>query len=238
MKILKIILILILIKGATFNTFADSLLDQFDGPLINSSDWNISFTSYGNSAVEQNAGLLTIKNGAFLTAKNPFGNPTISGKFSFTGWEYDRFQVIFRSDGIQNDSQFPLNGVGVQFTPSSNPDFGSSKTVQFFNYNNFTTLASASPTISMNTFYEFKITDNGSNISVFLENMVVPLFSYSTSSTYGDMVQIRNREQAAGSWPPPYFLNLDYVSIQGVPEPSSLSLIIAGGAVLVAGRRK
>ncbi|NDC24585.1 MAG: PEP-CTERM sorting domain-containing protein [Proteobacteria bacterium] len=182
------------------------------------------------------SGIATIKNGAFITTVSNFSNPTINGRFSFSGWEYDRFQILFRSDGTRIDSQIPNNGIGVQITPSSNPDFGSSKTVQFFDFNTFTALAIAAPQINLNTFYDFKIIDDGNNIKVYITDMSSPLFTYSTFKTYGNKVQFGNREQAAGSWPPPYYLNIDSLSI--IPEPSALSLLAVGLGVVLRRRRR
>jgi hypothetical protein len=226
----------IILSFATTVGNAQTLIDNFDGSLINISNWTPSYRSYGNSAITLSSGIAKFKNGAFITTVSNFSNPTITGRFSFSGWEYDRFQVLFRCDGTRIDSQIPNNGIGIQITPSSNPDFGSSKTVQFFDFNTFTALAVAAPQINLNTFYDFKINDDGNNIKVYITDMTNPLFTYSTFKTYGNKVQFGNREQAAGSSPPPYYLNIDSLSI--VPEPSALSLLSVGLGGLAMMRRR
>jgi hypothetical protein len=220
------------------NSFAQSLFDSFDGSSISAANWNTFYPSFNNSSIAVSNGSVTFQNGSFLTTKEQFIKPTIVGKFSITGWEYDRFKVIFRSDGTTIDShwQVPRSGVGVAFTASSNPDWGSGQTVQIWDFSTDTKLTAVGPTLNRNTFYDFKIVDDGNLISVFLDNLSTPILSYSTAVSLGNFVQIGNREQAAGSWPPPYYLQMDYISI--IPEPSSLSLLLAGGAALMVKRRR
>jgi len=221
--------------------WSQALVDEFNDGSINASVWKTFYPSFGNSALTAGGGVMTFQNGAFLTTVNQFNNPTVSGRFSFAGWAYDRLKVIIRSNGSSIDSnwQTPISGIGIQFTPSSNPDYGSSKTIQFWDFTTATQLASAAVTINMNTFYDFRIVDNGNLISVFLNNSVTPDFTYATNLNYGSYVQIGNREQAAGFGPPPYYVQLDTISVSAsVPEPSSLSLLLLGGAVITAARRR
>ena len=213
------------------------LYDDFNGSAVNPALWSTFYPSFGNSGITESGGNVRFLNGSALTTVSQFPNPTISGRFRISGWEYDRFKVLFRSDGTTIDShwQTRIGGLGVQFTSGANPDYGTSQTLQLWNFQTGTLLATAAPTINMNTFYDFLITDSGSQISVFLNNAPTPVLSFFTSTSYGNYVEFGNREQAAGSGPPPYYLDLDFVSI--VPEPSSF-LIFGLGALGFWGYRR
>jgi hypothetical protein len=226
----KVALSLTLACVCSTNTYAQSLNDDFNDGVINTSLWSTFFTSFGNSSLSESSGNMTFGNGAWLTTVAQYPNATISGSFSITGWEYDRFKVVLRSDGTTIDDhwQTRIGGLGIQFTSGANPDYGPSQTLQLWDFQTGTLLASAAPTINMNTSYDFLIADSGSAISVFLGNSPTPVLSYLTSLSYGNYVEIGNREQGAGSGPPPYYVNLDYVSITAVPEPSALSLVGVG----------
>ena len=232
-------LVLVACLGLAQVGWGQSLVDNFNGTTINTSVWNTFNPSFGNGGLSQSSGVLTFRNGSYVTTVNEFNMPIISGRFSFSGWEYDRFNILLRSDGVSIDSgwQVPIGGLRVQFTPSSNPDYGASQTLHFYDLpNGYNQLGSAAPYIAMNTYYDFKIVDTGNLISVFWDNNTTPIFSYATSVSYGNIIQIGNREQAAGSGPPPYFANLDWISI--IPEPSSLSLLALGGVLVALGRPK
>ena len=221
-------------------TQSQTLIEDFNGASLNTSKWSSFYPNFGNSDLVQSGGVMTFKNGAFLNSVDQFNNPTITGKFSFTGWSYDRLKIIFRSNGSSIDSnwQTPIGGIGIQFTPSSNPDYGASKTIQFWDFNSATQLAYTGFTINMNTQYDFKIVDSGNLVSVYLNNSVTPTLTYSSTLSFGNYVQIGNREQAAGFGPPPYYVQLDSVSISSVPEPSALSLLAIGLGGLAMLRRR
>jgi len=222
----KLALCLALVSVWTANTNAQ-LFDDFNDGTLNPSLWNTFNPSFGNSSLSESGGNLRFVNGAAIITTAQFANPTISGRFRISGWEYDRFKVLLRSDGTTIDThwQSRIGGLGIQFTSGSNPDYGSAQTLQLWNFRTGTLLTTAAPTINMNTWYDFTIADSGSLISVFLNNSATPALSYATTTSYGNYVEFGNREQAAGSWPPPYYLDLDYLVI--VPEPNALALIVA-----------
>jgi hypothetical protein len=213
------------------------LFDDFNDGVIDAGQWSTFYPSFGNSSLLESSGDLRFHNGAWITSVWQFQNPTITGRFSINGWAYDRFKVILRSDGVTIDNhwQTRIGGLGIQFTSGANPDYGVSQTLQLWNFQTGTLLATAAPTINMGTAYDFSITDSGSAISVYLNNSPVPVLTYATSLSYGNYVEFGNREQAAGSGPPPYYVNLDYVSI--VPEPSSLAILACFGALAALRRR-
>jgi hypothetical protein len=214
------------------------LSDDFNDGVINPSLWTTFLTGFGNSSIAESSGNVRFVNGSWLTTIAQFQNASVSGRFQLSGWEYDRFKVLIRSDGttIDNNWQTRIGGVGIQFTAGTNPDYGPSQTLQLWNFKTGTLLASASPAIGMNTYYDFLITDDGNQISVFLSNNPNAILTYSTSASYGNYIEFGNREQAAGSGLTPYYLDLDFVSI--VPEPSALALLAIGSIVVLIHRQR
>src|ERR1041385_6791658 len=206
-------------------TLSAQVADDFNGSSINSSLWNTFVTSFGNSAISESSGSAHFVNGAWLTTVEQFPNASVSGRFTISGWEYDRFKVLVRSDGttIDNHWQDRIGGLGIQFTSGADPDYGPSQTLQLWNFQTGTLLATAGPTINMNTPYDFLIADSGTAISVFINNSPTAALTFATSTSYGNYVELGNREKAAGAGPPPYHLDLDSISI--VPEPTSALLI-------------
>ncbi len=216
------------------------VFDDFEDGVFNSGLWNTYLPNYGTAGFSESGGKLHFVNGALVSPKQSVANATIEGRFRISGWNYDRFAVLFRSDGsIDSHWQSPWGGIGVRFTLSDNPDYGPTQTIQIRNFKydydeSLAVLASSGFSLSANTYYDFKIVDDGFNISVYMNGATTPTLSVSTLLDYGDTIQFGNRSQMHG-WPPPYNMDLDYISI--VPEPSVFAIICAGGFAL-AGRRK
>jgi hypothetical protein len=212
------------------------LLDDFNDGTIDSSKWSVWLPSTPNQGLTEASGNARFHNGAALITTSYFENASISGRFKISGWEYDRFKVIIRSDGVTVDTHWQerIGGLGIQFTSGSNPDYGASQTLQLWNFQTGTLLTSAAPIISMNTYYDFLITDSGSEIKVFLGDLLNPALSFSTTTSYGNKIEFCNRSQLLG-WPSPYYSDLDFVSI--VPEPSSFAILLCFGALALRAYR-
>lgn len=204
-------------------TKAGTLFDDFNDGVINPSLWSVWLPAVPNRGATESGGYLQLFNGASLITASPFANASVSGRFRISGWDYDRFNVIVRSDGtsVDNHWQERIGGLGIQFTAGSDPDYGSSQTLQLWDLRTGTRLATAAPTINMNTYYDFLVTDSGTEIKVYLNDLVNPALTFSTSTSYGDMIEFHNRTQLLAG-PPPYYLDLDFLSITQIPEPTSL----------------
>ena len=217
--------------------------DPFNGTAIDTSKWNVNIP-YSDSAVFLENGELVFRNGGSLITKNPLPTSiTLSGSFRFTGSMWDRFSINLRSNGnlrfgtfgtyasdiyveIQHtggESSGPIKNVTISHDGIAHYDQG-----QFGAFGRF----------ESNTAYDFKIEDTGLNVSVYVNDFITPLVTATTSTREGFFIAIGNREGGGnGSWiSNGSELRLDNISI--IPEPSSLSLLFAGGAVFAAARRR
>ncbi len=212
---------------------AQILADDFNGITINSALWTTYNTSFGNSSITEGGGNATFINGAGLITVSSFVNATVQGSFQFAGDNDDRFKVVLRSDGTTFDPhwQDSLSGIQIQFSPSSNPSPGI-QSLQIIDLGTGTVLAQATPQINTGTFYNFTITDSGSQIGVYFAGSASPTLSALTSTSYGDKIEIFSREQAA-PWGPAHTSQLDFVSITTVPEPSFIALGSLGSLLFV-----
>ena len=201
-----------------------ALTDDFGGNSINTSLWTIYNTDIGNSSVVEGGGNATFINGAGLMTVGSFPDPAISGSFEFTGDNDDRFSIILRFDGTSFDThwQQPSSGIQIQFAPSSNPS-PNNPSLQINDLALNTQLAFAAPEIEMDTYYNFMITDSGSQIDVYLGNIDTPALFADTTASYGDTIGIFNRSQIDLGGPE-HETELSNISITSVPEPTTLSI--------------
>ena len=237
-------LLSLLVFALTSNVWSQTLFsDPFDGSAIDSSKWNVNIP-YSDSALFLENGEVVFRNGGSLITKNPLPTSTVlSGSFRFTGSMWDRFSINLRANGnlrfgtygtyasdiyveIQHtggESGGPIKNVTISHDGIAHYDQG-----QFGTFGRF----------ESNTTYDFKIEDTGLNISVYVNDFITPLVTATTSTREGFFIAIGNREGGGnGSW----ISNgseLRLESIALIPEPTSLSLLIAGGLVALGRRRK
>jgi hypothetical protein len=240
----KIVVLIGLVNGLLFNGYSQSVIrDDFDDNQVNSPLWRTFFPSFNNASLVESDNKICFINGPFLITANQYVSNSISGRFNITGWNYDRFHVMIRSDGTTIDShwQTRIGGLGVQFTTSSNPDFGPSKSVQLWDYQTDSLLAYASSYVTLDTPNDFVVNDDGNNISVTLNGVTV--LNYSTTISYGNYIEVGNRDML--SMPSQvYFVDLDFLQINSmteivsVPEPSNAALALLGGIVGLVLRSK
>jgi hypothetical protein len=210
----KVLLVLALLFLFFYEAEAQILSDDFNGTSINTNLWTIYNTPAGNSSVTEASGNATFINGAGLLTVSNFAAATVSGSFEFVGDNDDRFSIYFRSDGKTFDPTYQdlLSGIMVQFSPSSNPSGIDSLWIANATTDPYTVLQQATPTISMNTYYNYVITDSGNKITVFLTNTNTPVLSAQTTASYGNIIGFFNRQQLSVGGPQ-HETKLDTISI-------------------------
>jgi len=86
------------------------------------------------------------------------------------------------------------------------------------------------------TYYSFRITDDGSHITLYMSDLNNPLLSANDTYSLGGWVGFYDRETFGGYNQNPG-ISLDAITI-AVPEPSTFVLLGFGIAALVVARRR
>lgn len=214
------------------------LSDHFNGNAVNTSIWTPS-APLSDSQMSVSGGTANFFQRGILVTNNPLPNAIdITGRFAFTGGSYDQFQINLRSDGVLLSPHYNFqNNIYVGFNRRGGDD--GNKT----GLNNLTLAAGINTpgvlgnfTFQDNVFYDFRILDTGTNISVFIGDLNSPLLSVNTTERTGNFLGIENRGYVP--WFPTYdnAVKLDFIQINSVPDGGSamgflvLALIGIGSA--------
>jgi hypothetical protein len=214
--------------------------DTFSGSSVDSSIWSVGLP-FANSSVSISGGDAIFKGRGTLVSVNPvIASPGLSldirGSFAFTGSVNDSLNIRLRSDGIVHDVWGNVGGVDVLIAMPR---------IVFNNYGVGGTWGGvaidyASP-LQVNTYYDFRVTDDGQTVKLYIGDLVNPFSTFSSTYTPGDKLAICDRDENgtfdsvdnAGSQ-----INLSYVQVNLVPEPGIASLLgVAAGCALLARRR-
>jgi len=242
----RIALILTLILSASLR--ADVVLtDTFNGSVLDNTKWDI-YTSPSTPA--GTAGSVTIANGAVTLAnrgtiitKQEFSNGfDLVGRFRFDGVS-DRFMVFTRTtgtstnpwkdqdNGIFYNFQQDVGQVGIsEWTVGGLSNLGNPYTSDANCWLN--QLASAPAYLPSNEWLDFRITDNGSMVALYLGDLIHPVVTAASTFNPGKHISFNN------SYNPGQVVSMDSVAVASVPEPSSLSLLTMGGVLVALGRRR
>ena len=234
-----------------FNLQAQTLLnDNFDGSTLNGALWDTftsSLTPAGTTGAVylSNGNLILVNRGTIIT-KQAFNTPfDISSNFRIEG-NYDRVGIFLRTTGSStNPWKDQDNGIFINFQQDTYGDFSkrwigiaewsvgglNNLTGGYTNDPNtyYKQLATTSANIPSNTLLNYRITDDGYNIAVYLGNLTTPILTASTSFSPGNRVAFNNGYSGNQ-------ISID--SIQIVPEPSALSLLAVGLGGLAMMRRR
>jgi hypothetical protein len=186
-------------------------------------------TESGGNAVFENRGRL-------LSAASLPTSLDITERFEFTGNIHDQFQVVLRTNGLTTNPSGEFDN-GIHFKFAIESDTGSTVNQVYISdtsYPHETFLALGTFPLSLNTFYNFRITDDGTNLALYINDFVNPFLTATDSNSYGSQLGLYNREGngaiSAGS-----VTQLDFITV--VPEPSSLFYFLLGAIGLTIIRR-
>jgi hypothetical protein len=217
---------------------ATSLYDDFNGAQIDTSIWQVQLPFSNSSVTESGGNAIFQSRGQLITTSQFSGSPTglldIQGSFAFTGGSDETFRVVPGTDGavinVYGELGGPvvvLNGPAISGGNVGIEDQTSSGGVNGI-YANFS--------FALNTYFSFRITDDGNNIAVYISDFGNSLLSESDTYSLGNHVGLYDRETYGGYNQNPG-VSLDYISIT-VPEPSTFALLGFGVAALTVARRR
>jgi hypothetical protein len=245
--VLNITLVLLLAFSASLK--ADFVLTEtFDGSVLDHTKWDI-YTSPSTPAgtagsVSVANGTATLANRGTIITKQEFSNGfDLVGRFRFDGVT-DRFMVFTRSTGAStNPWKDQDNGIFYNFQQDSGQVGISEWTVGGLSNpgNAYTSdancwlnaLSSAPAYLPSNEWIDFRITDNGSMVALYLGDLANPIVTATTVLSPGNRISFNN------SYNPGQVVSIDSVTVASVPEPSALSLLVIGlgGLAMIRSRR-
>lgn len=217
---------------------AASLYDDFSGTQIDSSIWHVQLPFSGSSVNESGGNAIFKSRGQLITIPQLAGSPAgvldIQGSFAFTGGSDEVFRVATRTDGSVINVFGELGGPVVVF---NGPGIGGGSVgVEDETSSGGSGIGYANVSFALNTYYSFRITDDGNNIAVYISDFGNPLLAESDTYSLGSYVGLYDRETYGGYNQNPG-VSLEYISIT-VPEPSVFALLGFGVAALTVARRR
>lgn len=213
--------------------------DSFSGSVFDSSKWDIKLP-FSDSAVTQSGGKANLFARGTIVSKASFTDPyTLTGSFvnlnNTTHSAYSVFLINLRSSGnYSGDIYNNIDGLQITMWASSSAPGSNGLYFGFANGSNF---------LGRNWFpitgqeHFFSISDNGASVSLDIDG--VRMFDYATSASWGNKIGFASRETLGGPGGSDYTGDVDLMGVQvSVPEPSSFSLLLAGGVVFAATKRR
>ena len=217
--------------------------DSFDGSAVNYSLWNVN-VPYSDSGVRIENGEIVFLNGGSLITKNAVPTSSIlSGSFRFTGSMWDRFSINLRANGALRFNSYGTysSDIYVELQHTGGESGGPLANITI-SHNGVAhserTMLGVNGRFNADTVYNFMIEDDGSLIKLFVEDLVNPILTATTSTRDGYYIALGNREGSANGSSISAGSELRLGSISIIPEPSSLSLLALGGVVVALRRRK
>jgi hypothetical protein len=214
-----------------FNVSQADLIDSFNGSSLNTANWTAS-TPFSDSSVAVDAGnLLLTDRGRVLTNAGFSGTVDTLLAFEFTGSLYDSFHVVLRTDGASNNAPGEFdNGIFATFRMQSDPGDITGNVSLFSQQNpSVTQLAVGTFAMSLDQTYLVRLLDDGTNISLFINDLINPFLTVSTIDSYGSQIGLDNREGAgAGSYiSAGSQVKVDFVSVTShVPDTGATALYL------------
>lgn len=198
------------------------LSDQFNDSTIDTALWQTS-TPFGDSSITESGGnAVFVNRGRLLSLASMPTAIDITGRFTFTGNVRDQFNILTRTTGVSTNQWYEFD-TGMSFRFQIQNDLGSTANNIKIAHGGFPgpspDLVTGTYSLALNTPYDFRITDDGTNVALFINDFTTPILTATDSSVLGDKLGIYNREGSGGgsSISAGSTVRLDYIQV--VPEP-------------------
>jgi autotransporter-associated beta strand protein len=195
---------------------AQLLHDDFNGTSIDTSLWQVS-TPFPNSSMTESGGNAVFENrGRLLSVASLRPSVDVFGRFEFTGNIHDQFQVVLRTNGATTNPSAEFDN-GIHFKFAIESDTGSTADQVYISDTSYpnpeVVLTSGTYPLALNTFYNFRITDNGTQLALYINDLVHPFLTATDSNSYGLRLGLYNRE-GNGSISAGSITQLDFITAQ------------------------
>ena len=229
---------------------AEVISDNFDDGSINGALWDTILGGINSTAVET-GGSLQMQSGGWLKTKAQFpaaGGPlTVTGQFTLGNATEDRFYIVSRWDGLEQDVAFasrgsaPLNGLEIDFRPRTAPVPDPNGEAFFTVFasddgtgvgSNFD-LVAAGLSFEAGGTYNFSFSDDGFNFSITVTHVSGPgsgsvILAGSTPFSSGSNYVGFHNYSMVGGVPPQTTLNIEQVTVDSAaPTPPPDATIVA-----------
>lgn len=176
-----------LLFQAVLTAHSTGFVDNFDDSSLDRSKW-ATITRANGSSVETTDGLLVLKNRGTVVTDAEFDSFDVRGRFRFTGQPSDRFVVFIRTSGSSENEFSDLDdGLVIRFQRDI-----AKVGIDEWNHPNNRTLAETDADLSMNTWLDFRIHDDGSQVVVYFNDLETPLLSVPTFFRPGAKLAMNN----------------------------------------------
>ena len=170
--------------------------DAFAGTVVNSARWSIVPAFSDSSVVQENGALVLTNRGKVLSVDSFSGTVDVTFKFQFTGSSADVLRFTTRTDGVTTNASKEFDrGVKFGVQPGSSGNIN----LMWDDYpRGGGTFAMANYPIQVNQVYTFRAVDDGQALSLYVDNMTIPVLRASSALVLGKQIAFNNREGAGG----------------------------------------
>lgn len=203
---------------------AQLLFDDFNDTAIDSSKWS-TITRAAGASVSESGGSAKLHNRGTLISLQNFTTYDITGRFQFTGSGSDRFIAWTRTSGISTNVHSDLDdGVVFRFQQDI-----SKVGIDVWNSPVNQTLAEAPVSLPNNTWFNYRVTDDSTNVALYFNDLNTPAITASTNFISGNKAAFNNALFDVTT-------EMDYVQI--VPEPTSSAFLLVSASFMLSVRRR
>lgn len=201
---------------------AQLLYDDFNDGVLDTNKWHVETVWYNSEMYETNGEAVFVNRGDLTTKATMPAGVVVEGRVRLTGSDHDVFNIRLRST---DDALASTNCVIAQFAIRDN-DFGPLGVNNIAIYGTSGGgLVKASYPFSMNTYYLFKVVDDSTNVTIFLNNTNTPVVSLQITNRSGFKIGLNNRE-GVGSISQGSVSRLDFIQISALFPPPYLTIAV------------